>query len=266
MIPEMKWWLSLFCGGLGAIIGSFLNVCIGRLPLDERISVPRSHCPKCGKGIAWYDNVPVLSYCLLGGRCRSCRTPISLRYPIVELITGVLFWAGADRWGDSWATVKWCVFSAVMVELIFSDLETRILPDEFTFWGTAAGVMLSPLSILPAGLIPLVLLGESGTPAASTVNSLTGALVLPAGFQFVAVVYQRIRGLDGLGFGDVKMAAAMGAFLGLETGLTAVLLASVAGAVLGGAWILIRRKKASEEELPFGSFLGAASLIAGWFS
>jgi leader peptidase (prepilin peptidase)/N-methyltransferase len=266
MIPEMKWWLSLFCGGLGALIGSFLNVCISRLPADERISVPRSHCPRCGKGIAWYDNIPVLSFCILGGRCRGCRIPISWRYPLVETITALLFWAGADRWGDSWMTVKWCILSAVMVELIFSDLETRILPDEFTFWGAAAGVMLSPLAILPTGLIPLVLLGEAGTPAASTINSVSGALVLYLGFHAIAVLYQRLRGLDGLGFGDVKMAATMGAFLGLEAAISAVLLASVSGAILGGAWILIRRRKASEEELPFGSFLGTASLIAGWFN
>lgn len=262
MIPKM--WLAHFCGLMGAIIGSFLNVCISRLPMDERVSVPRSYCPRCGAGIAWYDNIPILSFVVLGGRCRNCRIPISWRYPLVEVITAALFWAGAWRWGDSWLTVKWCVFAALMIELIFSDIETRILPDEFTLWGAAAGVMLAPMAILPPGLMPLILVGQGDTPMGSTVNAVSAALLLPLGFWAIAALYQRLRGLDGLGFGDVKMASTMGAFLGLETAISAVLWASVAGAVLGGAWILIRRRKASEEELPFGAFLGSASLLAWW--
>jgi leader peptidase (prepilin peptidase)/N-methyltransferase len=258
--------LVLACGLLGALIGSFLNVCISRLPNDESIALPRSHCPRCGAWIAWYDNIPVLSFSLLGGRCRACRLPISWRYPIVEAATALLFAAGAWRWGVSWETVKWCILAAVMVDLVVTDLETFILPDEFTLWGAAAGVMLAPLAPLPPGLLPLVLVGQGATPLASTVNAIVSALLLSGGFWAMGSIYERLRGREGLGFGDVKMVAAMGAFLGLETAMMAVLAASVLGAVLGGLWILFRGKKASEQELPFGSFLGLATLLAGWLA
>lgn len=258
--------LALFCGVLGAIIGSFLNVCISRLPMDESISLPRSYCPRCGASIAAYDNIPILSYLLLGGRCRACRLPISWRYPVVEALTAGLFWAGAARWGASWQTAKWCLLAAIMVELIFSDLETRILPDEFTLWGAAFGIMLAPLAPLPPGLITLLVGGPSETPLGSTLNAAVSAILLSGGFWLIGAFYAKIRGREGLGFGDVKLVAAMGAFLGLEMAMTAILGASVVGGVLGGLWILIKNRKASEEELPFGSFLGAAALFAAWFS
>ncbi len=256
--------LGLFTGLLGALIGSFLNVCISRLPSDESITLPRSHCPRCGAWIAFYDNVPILSFLLLGGRCRSCRLPIAWRYPLVEALTAGLFWAGAWRWGASWQTAKWCLLAAIMVELIFSDLETRILPDEFTLWGTALGIMLAPIAGLPPGLITLVVSGPVESPLGSTLNAAVSAILLSSGFWLIGAVYARLRGRDGLGFGDVKMVAAMGALLGLESAMTAILGASVAGGALGGLWILASGRKASEEELPFGSFLGAAALVAGW--
>lgn len=256
--------LALWFGSLGAVIGSFLNVCISRLPFDESVALPRSHCPRCGAWIAWYDNLPLLSFLFLGGKCRACKLRISLRYPAVEFLTAFLFWAGAWRWGASWETLRWCFLAAVMVELVFSDLETRILPDEFTLWGAAAGVMLAPLAPLPPGLIPLILAGESHSPLGSTANSLGSGLVLPGALWALGALYQRVRGREGLGFGDVKMAAVMGTFLGLESAMLALLGASLGGSVLGGAWILIRRKKASEEELPFGSYLGVATLVVYW--
>ncbi len=259
--------LFVLCLGLlGSLIGSFLNVCISRLPNDESVTLPRSHCPRCGNWIAWYDNIPVLSFAALGGRCRGCRIPISWRYPLVEAATALLFAAGAWRWGVSWETVKWCIFSAVMVELVVSDLETFILPDEFTLWGAAAGVMLAPLAPIPTGLLPLLAVGEGATPLASTVNALGSALLLSGGFWAMGWIYERVRGREGLGFGDVKLAATMGAFLGLEKAMLAVLAASVLGAALGGLWMVLRGKKASEQELPFGSFLGATALLAGWFA
>jgi len=258
--------LSLLCGLLGGLIGSFLNVCISRLPYDESVTLPRSHCPRCGAWISWYDNIPVLSFAVLGGKCRACRLPIAWRYPLVEAATAALFAAGAWRWGVSWETARWCIFSAVMVELVVSDLETFILPDEFTLWGAALGVMLAPLALLPTGLLPLVLAGQGETPLGSTVNAVVSAILLAAAFWAIGSLYERIRGREGLGFGDVKMLAAMGAFLGLETAMMAVLAASIMGAVLGGLWIVLKGKKASDEELPFGSFLGVAALLAGWLA
>src|ERR1039458_9901222 len=127
----------------GLLIGSFLNVCIYRWPRDLSVVRPRSHCPSCEKTIAWYDNIPLLSYALLGGRCRHCRARISPRYPVVELLTGALFFVFVWRLGPSLAAVKFCLLSALLVGLTFSDLEARILPDEFTLGGMAAGLVLA---------------------------------------------------------------------------------------------------------------------------
>jgi len=256
---------SLLAGFLGLIVGSFLNVCISRLPEDCSVVAPRSHCPRCGSFIAWYDNLPVLSFISLGGRCRNCRAQISFRYPIVELLTGALFFYVQWRLGLGWAALKWFVFAAIVVELIFSDAETRILPDEFTRWGAALGVIFSPIVHLPYGMISMltqwILPGES--PAlASFINSAGSAILLSGGLWLMGAAYARFRGREGLGFGDVKMVAFMGAFMGLETTLLALMIGSLLGSVMGLIWIKIRGEDTSTYELPFGSFLGAGALIA----
>lgn len=244
----------------GLIFGSFLNVCISRLPYDESVVIPRSHCPRCGAWIAWYDNIPLLSYVLLGGRCRACRASISWRYPAVEALTAGLFWAAFALHGASWAAFKWSLFAAILVALIFTDLETRILPDEFTKSGVVLGLLLAPIAPLPPGLLSF-LWPSVPAPLMSLLDAAAAALLLSGGLWAMALAYERLRGREGLGFGDVKMLALLGAFLGLESALLVMVLASLTGSILGLAWVKLRGEDLNSYELPFGSFLGIAGLI-----
>lgn len=252
----MEW----FAAGAGLLTGSFLNVCIARLPDDYSVVTPRSHCPACGAGIAWYDNVPVLSFLLLRGRCRQCRAPISWRYPLVELLTAVLFFAVVQAAGWNWAAAKWCVFAALLIELSFSDLETRILPDEFTKGGIAAGLFFAAVVPLPEGLVSM-LIGAPTRMAASFVEALAAALLLPFLLWTVGEVFRRVRGREGLGFGDVKLVGLLGAFLGLETAVLVLALSSVLGLAIGLPYIYWRKEDPGHYELPFGTFLGLGGLL-----
>jgi len=254
---------SLLAGLFGLLIGSFLNVCISRLPYDESVVAPRSHCPRCGAWIAWYDNIPLLSYALLQGRCRACGAVISWRYPVVEALTGGLFWLAVTLHGPTLAGLKWSVFAAILVALIFTDLETRILPDEFTKAGMVAGFLLAPVAPLPPGLLSIFWPGAS--PALiSLLDALAAAGLLAGGLWLMALVYERLRGREGLGFGDVKMLGLLGAFLGLESALLVMVLASLFGSVLGLVWVKVRGEDMGSYELPFGSFLGVAGLVVAF--
>ena len=248
----------------GLLIGSFLNVCIYRWPRDLSVVRPRSHCPSCEKTIAWYDNIPLLSYALLGGRCRHCRARISPRYPVVELLTGTLFFVFVYTLGPSLAALKMCVFSAILVGLVFADLEERILPDELTLGGALVGLVFAvfvPVPDITAQAL-LWLAGLDLTPGIpqSLAEAAFGA-ILPALFLWGGGwVYYKVRHREGLGFGDVKLIAMVGAFLGLRGALLTLILGSIAGSVLGYGYIKLTGKDASTYELPFGSFLGAAAL------
>lgn len=245
----------------GLLIGSFLNVCIYRMPRDISIVRPRSFCPECEHTVAWYDNVPVLSYVVLRGRCRKCRRPIPARYPIVEILTGLLFFGIVLAHGPSLVAVKECTFAALIVGLVFSDLEERILPDEMTLGGVALGILFAALIPSDTGLLTLFLPQEWGPVWLSVAQAVLGAVVSSALLWLVGVLYLRLRKREGLGFGDVKMVAMIGAFLGLQGALLTVILGSVIGSVLGLGYILVTRKDASTYELPFGTFLGAAALF-----
>lgn len=256
---------SILAGLFGLVIGSFLNVCISRLPHDYSVVTPGSHCPRCGAPIAWYDNIPLVSFLLLLGRCRSCRAPISFRYPLVEFSTGLLFFWAWWRTGGGWAGVKWCLFAAILVELIVSDAETRILPDEFTIGGLFAGLALAPVAPVPEGLIAWLWrmqAPESSAALESFVHACAAAALLAGGLWLMGLAYEKVRGREGLGFGDVKMTAFLGAFLGFETALFALLAGSLLGSVLGLVWIRLRGADMATYELPFGSFLGVGALIA----
>jgi leader peptidase (prepilin peptidase)/N-methyltransferase len=250
---------------LGLLIGSFLNVCVSRLADDYSVVEPRSQCPRCASLIAWYDNIPLLSFVFLGGRCRRCRFPISLRYPLLELLTAALFFWIVFRLGPGWPAIKWCVFSAIVLELIFSDAETLILPDEFTKGGTVLGLIFAAIVPLPFGIFSWA--AQFSIPSASPallsfLNASLTAALLSGGLWLLGALYQRFRGREGLGFGDVKMVACLGAFLGLEACLLGLMIGSLAGSVLGLFWIRFRRAGAATFELPFGSFLGAGALLA----
>ena len=248
----------------GLIIGSFLNVCIYRWPRDLSIVRPRSQCIACQKTIAWYDNVPLLSYVLLGGRCRHCGARIPLRYPLVELVTGLAFFSFVWTLGPTPAAFKMCVFAALLVGLIFSDLEKRILPDQLTLGGALAGMVFSIFVPLPESIVGLLLPRMEG-PASDRVESILEAAVgaaLPALVLWVAGwVYQLVRHREGLGLGDVKLIAMAGTFLGFGGALFTLMLGSIAGSVIGYGYIRATGKDSSTYELPFGSFLGAAALV-----
>jgi len=253
-------WLA---AAFGLLFGSFLNVCISRLPDDYSVAIPRSHCPQCGAWISWFDNVPLVSFILLGGRCRACKFPISWRYPAVEALTGLLFYLAISTHGPTWTGVKWCIFGAWLVALIFTDLETRVLPDEFTKSGWALGLMLAPIAPLPPGIVALFLGGESA-PLTSLIDALATSALLPLGLLLMAVAYKRLRGIEGLGLGDIKMLGFLGAFLGFESSLLTLMLGSLIGTVLGLTWIKLKKQDAATYELPFGSFLGVAALIVAF--
>ena len=254
----------------GLLIGSFLNVCVYRLPQDLSVVRPRSYCPACNHPITWYDNVPLLSYALLGGRCRHCRATISARYPVVELLTGVLFFVFVWRLGLSLPAVKFCLLSALLVGLTFSDLEARILPDEFTLGGTAAGLVLA--WFLPVNDdIAQVLLWLAGVRGnlhwASVAEALLGAIVPGLFLWFGGWLYFKLRHREGLGLGDVKLVAMAGAFLGLHGALLMLIAGSLAGSLIGYAYIRFTHKDPATYELPFGTFLGLAGIaVALWGS
>ena len=243
----------------GLLIGSFLNVCIFRMPRDiSLIDPPRSHCPNCDAQIRWYDNIPVLSFLMLRGKCRDCKAPISLRYPLVELLTGALFSGCVLAFGLHAVSLKYILFGSSMIALIFADFEERILPDEFTIGGTVAGVIMSWFVLLPPGLSWLFIDAQR-RQWMSLAESLLGSVVCAGVLWIVGTLYYKVRHKEGLGFGDVKMVMMIGAFLGLQFTLLTVILGSVIGSVVGLLYIYTTGKNASTYELPFGSFLGLAA-------
>src|ERR1700722_14323030 len=210
---------AILAGLAGLLIGSFLNVCIFRLPRDLSVVRPRSFCPACEKMIAWYDNVPVLSYALLRGRCRHCGDRISIRYPLVEILTALSFAICVAEFGLTVPALKYCIFSAILITLIFSDLEERILPDEFTLGGTLVGIGLAFFVQLPTELSVLFLPFSIKPIWRSVSEAVIGAGVSSGCIWFVGWVFEKLRHKEGLGLGDVKMIAMIGAFLGLEKAL-----------------------------------------------
>jgi leader peptidase (prepilin peptidase)/N-methyltransferase len=256
--------LALLAFLAGLLIGSFLNVCVFRLPRDLSVMRPaRSFCPGCEHTIAWFDNIPLLSYALLRGRCRYCKEWIPLRYPLVELATGAAFAVCAGWFGLTAPGIKFAIYSAIMIDLIATDMEERILPDEFTLGGTLAGVVLAAFVPMPVEFAHLL---APWLPIRLSLRWISvSEAVVAAGFALgslwlVRWVYEKIRHREGLGLGDVKMIAMIGSFLGLEAALVTLMVGSLLGAVVGLAYILIRKKSAATYELPFGSFLGVAGL------
>jgi leader peptidase (prepilin peptidase)/N-methyltransferase len=248
----------------GLIFGSFLNVCIYRLPRDLSVVTPRSFCPECGASVAWHDNVPVLSFALLKGRCRHCQKAIGVRYPAVELTTAVLFALVVFLYGWNLVALKWIVFESVLVVLFWTDLEERLLLDEFTLGGSVLGLLFAAFVAVP-GFIGLFVPFRKELPWQSILNSASAAFLLSVPIYAIGALYSRVRRRDALGLGDVKLLVLLGTFLGVERGILALLLGSVAGSVIGIVFIKLARKSIASYELPFGSFLcAAAALIPLW--
>ncbi len=260
MRPDLQPLYIALAAVFGLLFGSFLNVCIYRIPRDLSVVAPRSFCPECGERIVWHDNIPLLSYAVLRGRCRSCGQRIGLRYPLVELTTAVLFTAAVMRYGWTIETFKWIVFEAIVITLFWTDIEERILPDELTLGGALIGLVLAVFVRVPGQLGELFLPG-SGLLWQSLFNAGLGVIVLAGALWVVGAIYARVRGREGLGLGDIKLLVLLGVFLGLEKGLLALLIGAISGSVLGIAYIWLARKKASTYELPFGSFLCAGAAL-----
>ena len=280
---------------LGLAFGSFLNVCIYRLPLGISVVTPRSACPKCKQGIALYDNLPVLSWLVLRGRCRHCKTPISPRYLIIEVLTGGLFLACYAYFGLTLATLKFCAFGFLLLGLIFTDAETKLLPDKLTLPGLALGLLFSlvvPVSDLASqflpGIVNLPFSGDVSARLLSLLDSLLGAGVGASFIYGAGAIYLRWRGTEGMGFGDVKLMAMVGAFLGIKLTVFTIFTASLAGSVFGLLTVFVvwvkrthrfakrlanaqaarRRGWQSAQvvyrnyQMPFGVFLGSMALVA----
>ena len=252
---------ALFLAGLA--FGSFLNVCITRIPRDESVVRPGSHCRACGAPIRWWHNVPVLGFLVLRGRCRDCGSPISLRYPAVEVLTAVVFAACYPWFGLTWMTLKFCVFGFLLVGLIFMDAETGLLPHEFTYPGIVLGLAFA--WVAPgdsSGTWLLLLLFQKhveNVRALALLDSAAGALVGAAFFYFAWAVYWLVRKRHGLGFGDVALIAMTGAFLGLKLNLV-VLVCGPILTLMYAIVLLIREAVRPRPTVPTDEGLAASTV------
>ncbi|MBI4462071.1 MAG: prepilin peptidase [Acidobacteria bacterium] len=256
--------ISILLFLFGLTVGSFLNVCIHRLPRGESVVRPRSRCPNCQAPIAAYDNIPLISYLLLQGRCRHCHAHIAWFYPVVELATATLLLALYSGYGFSPLALKYAVLALALLVLIVTDLRDRILPDRLTYPVLIAGLLLAlwvPVGDGTTERLARLLVVEFPWRLLSLGDALLGGAVWAGVLYGVGAAFYRVRKVEGLGFGDVKMVGLLGVYFGLKLTLVAVLLACVLGILLGGGYMLLRGKDA-RYELPFGSFLGLASLAA----
>ncbi|HEV2396531.1 MAG TPA: prepilin peptidase [Candidatus Sulfotelmatobacter sp.] len=283
---------------LGLAFGSFLNVCIYRLPLGLSVVTPRSACPKCKQPIASYDNIPVLSWLILRGRCRQCKTWISPRYLLIELLTGILFLGCYWYFGLTFSTLKYCAFGFFLLGLIFTDAETKLLPDKLTLTGLGLGIVFSlivPVNDLISQFLPGIVnfpfSSDISIRLLSLLDSLLGAVVGASFIYGAGAIYLRWRGTEGMGFGDVKLMAMVGAFLGMKLTIFTIFTASIAGSLFGLTTVLVvwlkrthrfakrlataqaARARAWQSaqvvyrnyQMPFGVFLGSMALFALFF-
>jgi leader peptidase (prepilin peptidase) / N-methyltransferase len=276
----------------GIVIGSFLNVCISRIPEDLSVVSPGSRCPRCLKPIKPYDNIPVFSWLILRGKCRNCGLPISPMYPLVELATGLMFVVTYYEYGISLLTLKWLIFSCLIIVLVVTDFRVRLLPDLINFPGMAMGIVLAfrvPISDSTAGIL-FFLIGFRKFRLQTdlffnVLSAVLGALLGSLLLWGAAAVYKLLRKRDGMGMGDVKMMAMVGAFLGPRATFLTILLGTLLGSVIGVSWVgilylfgwkralaeraakrglgsvtAIRWTIASQYQLPLGTFLGIGAL------
>jgi len=235
--------MAIIAGIAGLVLGSFLNVCIYRLPRRESVNRPRSHCPACHRPLSWFENIPLLSWLVLGGRCRTCRASISVTYPLVEAVTGAVFVAGYLVYGPTPLLVVRLAFASALIVLFAIDLRHQILPNAITLPGLAIGLVCS--LFLPPGWG----------------SALAGALFGGVFPWLIAEAYLRLRGREGMGMGDFKMLAMAGAFVGWPLIYLVLMLACVLGVLIGGGALLVTRRAAATR-VPFGTFIAVAALAA----
>ena len=257
-------------GIVGAVIGSFLNVVIHRLPREESIVFPNSRCPSCGTAIAFYDNIPVLSYAVLGGRCRSCKTHISARYPAVELLTGLLWAVVAMHDGMTWALPFDLIFVTAILVLIFIDAEHMILPNAITYPGIVFALVARGALPLLMGQphfddVPMLLDGPfEGWPlwAASLGGAVIGGLAGGGSLWLMGWLWEKLRGVEAMGLGDVKMMFMVGGYLGWRLTVLNIFVAVLSGSVTGVVIMAAKGDRNLQMLLPFGIFLGIGAIAA----
>ncbi len=240
--------LELFAFGVGAVIGSFLNVCIYRLPKGLSVVSPPSSCPNCQTPIRPIDNIPILSYLLLRGRCHQCQAPISMRYPAVELLTGLLAVATFLRFGLQPALLLYFVFVSALLVITFIDIDYQIIPDSISIPG------------IGVGLTATFFIDGTPSPLQSAIGILVGGGIL----YVVATAYEWITGIEGMGFGDVKLLAMIGAFLGWRQVPIVLLAGSLTGSIIGIS-LMVYLRQDRKLAIPFGPFLAAGAVIALFF-
>lgn len=261
--------VGTFAGILGAIIGSFLNVVIHRIPREQSIVFPNSACPSCREPLRAYDNIPILSFIILRGRCRFCRNPISIRYPIVEALTALLFVAVALRDGVSAALPFDLAFVAALIALTFIDAEHRILPNAITY----PGIMFALLTRLALPYLagpeqfddlPGLLMRLSQLPvwSVSLIGAVIGALVGGGSLWLMGFMWEKLRGVEAMGLGDVKMMFMAGAYLGWRLTILTIFIASLTGSLAGITVMLYERKRDFQKQLPYGVYLAIGAIVS----
>jgi leader peptidase (prepilin peptidase)/N-methyltransferase len=239
--PALTWPIVV---ALAATLGSFLNVCISRLPRGESIAYPPSHCPRCQTPIRYYDNIPLLSFAVLRGRCRACRAPISWRYPLVEALAVAAGLVVLGQLGPTWEGLRGFVLVLALIAITFTDIETRLIPDWITLPGIVIGLAFQ-LYPSPRGVI----------------DGLLGCLLAGALFYLIAWLSPKLFGKEGMGGGDIKLAAMMGAFLGLKLVVVAIYAAVFAGGLVGVISLAFGLKRLGQY-IAFGPFLALGGIVA----
>ena len=242
------WWYTA-AAAFGALVGSFLNVCIYRLPRGESTVWPGSHCPACEAPIAWYDNIPLLSYLWLFGRCRSCRVPISIRYPVVEAANAAGYVIILATFGANWMAVLYGILFSALLVVTGTDLTHKIIPNVVTIPGILLGLLGAASSVLPTGLV----------------NALLGVAVGGGILWALAWASPYLFGKEGMGGGDIKLLAMVGAFLGWKPALLTIMIGSLAGSVIGVSLIAFGVMK-RDEYIPFGPFLVLGALVSLFYA
>lgn len=267
-LPEIVGYIFVFA--LGAIVGSFLNVVIHRVPNEESIVFPNSACPKCKTPIKPYDNIPVLSWLILGGKCRNCKNKISPRYPAVELLTALLYVLVYWQIGFNPYLAVSLIFVTAIVALIFIDAEHMILPNVITYPLLVFALLarfLFPLSIsaeyfTDLNYAPLTLLENYPVWLVSLIGAVLGGLVGGGFLWLVGAVWKLLRGVDAMGLGDVKMMFAVGALLGWRLAFLSIFLGAFSGAIIGIFVVYRQKEKDLQTQIPFGIFLGIGSILS----
>ncbi len=242
-----------FVALLGALIGSFLNVCIYRVPKDESIVKPASRCPSCGTSIKFYDNVPILSYLILMGKCRACKAKLSPRYPLIELLNSVLYVLVLNRFGTAEPLVLmiYCVFVSTLIVIFFIDLDHQIIPNSITYPGIPLALLLGA-TVLPDPFFRYDLLGIKA--------AFIGFLVGGGSFYLIAIIGKMILKKDAMGGGDIKMMAMIGGLMGWKGIILTTFLGSLFGSIIGISLIIIKGREFGSR-IPFGPYLAFGSLI-----